>query len=103
MAGQADFHEMPGLKTRLYSNWRTVFAVIDLDCGCRGLMRTVRSSGTITEGTSSMGERLDSNHAEPNLTLALPAGMAAQVTGRSSVANSSLAAQTRAGTSSSIR
>lgn len=41
----------------LYSNGRATFAVIVVAFGCNGLMRAANSSGTITDGTSKMGER----------------------------------------------
>ncbi len=50
-------------------------AVMLLQFGCRGFTKAARSSGTMTEGTNSIGDRNDASQAEPIFTLAWPAGI----------------------------
>src|ERR1035437_4425059 len=88
---------------RLYSNGRTMDAVMRLANGCSGFTNAARSSGTITDGTSKMGDLMDASHSVPSFTLARPAGMADQFIGHDAASTSSLNFHTDVGTSSRTR
>ena len=86
-------------KSLLYSNGRCAFALMFAAMGWRGFSSATISSGTMTEGTNKIGDRLDVIQEEPILELASPAGIALQAAGKSPCCNSSRAAQTSSGTS----
>lgn len=58
---------------------RATAALILLAAACRGLSRTLYSSGTITDGTSISGELKPASQASPNLIVVEEGGSDSQV------------------------
>ena len=72
----------PLVRRGSYSHFRTLTAAMPLLSACNGLISTLYSSGTITEGTRSSAQAIDRIQADPTFTLARPAGLASHPTGR---------------------
>jgi hypothetical protein len=78
-------------------------AVILAASACAGLISAARSSGTITEGTSTIALAEDLIQSDPIPALVAPAGMALQVGGSAAGSNSRRLRHTPAGTSRRTR